>query len=118
MEHTTARGVDPNTHSNTARDPKTSRRLKRRIALASVAVAATSAIGLGVTAAPASAARHDTCATARAAFRAAMNEARFWLGAADRLDAAGSTSSANAATNEANYYLGQAEGALGDMANC
>jgi hypothetical protein len=118
MEHTPARGVDADPHSTSARKPKPSRRLKRRIALASVAVAATSAIGLGVTAAPASAARHDTCATARAAFRAAMNEARFWLGAADRLDAAGNTSSANAATNEANYYLGQAESALGDMANC
>ena len=79
------------------------------------AIAALAAGALAITAVPASAARHDECATARAAFRAHMNEARFWIGAADELAAGGNQSGANAATGEANYYLGLAEGALGDM---
>jgi hypothetical protein len=44
-----------------------------------------------------------------------MNEARFWIGAADELAAGGNSAMADAAQNEANYYLGQAEGALADM---
>ena len=44
-----------------------------------------------------------------------LHEARFWLGAADQLAAAGNQASAKQATSEANYYLGLAEGALGDM---
>jgi hypothetical protein len=44
-----------------------------------------------------------------------MNEARFWIGAADRLAAAGDEAGANQATDEANHYLGLADGALGDM---
>jgi hypothetical protein len=90
--------------------------LKRRVAVAGAALAATAAIGLGFAAAPADAARHDPCATARAAFRTAMNEARFWIGAADTLAAAGNTSSANAAQAEAEYYMGVASSALDDMA--
>jgi hypothetical protein len=48
-------------------------------------------------------------------FRAAMNEARFWIGAADRLAAAGNYSSADLASAEADYYLGQASEALDAM---
>jgi hypothetical protein len=65
------------------------------------------------------AARNDACVTARAIFRAQMNEARFWLGAADRLAGAGNEALANQATDEANYYLGLAQAALNDMsASC
>jgi hypothetical protein len=96
-------------------ETSTGRNLKRRLALGGAAVIASSALGLGLSAPPASAMPNNPCATARAAFRAAMNEARFWIGAADTLAAGGNTSSANAASNEASYYLGQAEGALGAM---
>jgi hypothetical protein len=44
-----------------------------------------------------------------------MDEARFWIGAADRLASAGNEAGANAASAEANHFLGQAEGALNDM---
>ena len=44
-----------------------------------------------------------------------MNQARFWLGAADQLADAGNHSMADLAGGEADYYLGLAEGALGDM---
>jgi hypothetical protein len=91
------------------------RRLAPRLLLGGATIAAATAIGLGVTAAPASAMRNDPCATARAAFRSYMNEARFWIGAADRLASAGNDSMANQASSEANYYLGLADGALGDM---
>jgi hypothetical protein len=91
------------------------RELRRRLALVCVAVAAACSIGVGMTAEPASAARKDPCATARAAFRSYMNEARFWIGAADRLAGAGQDASANKASAEANYYLGLAKGALGDV---
>jgi len=43
-----------------------------------------------------------------------MNEARFWIGAADKLAAAGNESMANQASEQANFFLGQAEGSLGD----
>jgi hypothetical protein len=82
---------------------------------AGAAVTAAAALAAALTAAPASAARNDPCATARAVFRSYMNAARFWIGAADRLAAAGNDSMANQATEEPNYYLGLAEGALGDM---
>jgi hypothetical protein len=59
-------------------------RLASRLASPAV-IAALAAGALAITAAPANAARHDPCATARATFRAHMNEARFWIGAADRL---------------------------------
>jgi hypothetical protein len=78
-------------------------------------IAALAAGALAISAAPAGAMPHNPCATARAAFRAHMNEARFWIGAADTLAAGGNTSGANAATDEANYYLGLAEGDLGAM---
>ena len=43
------------------------RSLRRRLVLGGAAVAATAAIGLGLTGAPASAEIHNPCATARAA---------------------------------------------------
>jgi hypothetical protein len=65
------------------------------------------------------AARNDACVTARAIFRAQMHEARFWIGAADQLAAAGNEALASQATDEANHYLGLAQGALNDMsASC
>jgi hypothetical protein len=64
---------------------------------------------------PAYAARNDACVTARAIFRANMNEARFWIGVADQFAAHGNETSANQASNEASHYLGLAEGALNDM---
>src|SRR3954470_4479762 len=91
------------------------RALTRRLAVGGAAVAATAAVGVGLTAAPASAQRNDPCATAKAVFHSYMNEARFWIGAADGLAGAGNDSGANQASDEANYYLGQAEGALVDM---
>ena len=63
------------------------------------------------------AARNDACATARAIFRANMNEARFWIGVADQFAAAGNETSANQASAEASHFLGLAEGALNDMAS-
>ena len=75
-------------------------------------------LALAITAAePAYAARNNACATARAIFRANMNEARFWIGVADQFAANGNETSANQASNEANFFLGQAEGALNDMSN-
>ena|SRR6516164_4366419 len=63
------------------------------------------------------AARNDACVTARAIFRAQMNEARFWI--ADRLAATGNEALANQATDEANFYLGLAKAALNDIsASC
>jgi hypothetical protein len=79
------------------------------------AVAALAAAALAIPAASAGAEQHDPCATARAVFRAQMNEARFWIGAADRLAGAGLESSAQQATDIANQHLGQAEAALNDM---
>ena len=65
------------------------------------------------------AARNDACVTARTIFRAQMNEARFWIGAADRLAATGNEALANQATDEANFYLGLAKAALNDIsASC
>ena len=93
------------------------RGLGRRLMLGGAAVAATAALGLGISATPASAAPHNPCATARAIFRANMNEARFWIGAADQLAAAGNSAMADQATAEANFFLGLAEGALGDMSD-
>ena len=64
---------------------------------------------------PAAALPNNACATARAIFRANMNEARFWIGVADQFAAAGNEASANQASNEASHYLGLADGALNDM---
>ena len=89
--------------------------LRRRLVVGGAAVVTTAAMGLGVGAPPAVAARHNPCATARAAFRSYMNEARFWIGAADRLAAAGNDAAANQATAEANHYLDLANGALDSM---
>ena len=75
-------------------------------------------LALALTAAePAHAARNDACATARAIFRANMNEARFWIGVADQFAANGNETSANQASNEANFFLGQAAGALNEMSD-
>lgn len=90
-------------------------RTRRRLAAVAVAVLATGGAAFGVAAGPASAMPRNPCSDARNAFRAAMNEARFWIGAADKLAAAGNGTAADQASAEANYYLGQAEGALGDM---
>jgi hypothetical protein len=46
-----------------------------------------------------------------------MNEARFWIGAADRLAEGGNGTMADQATAEANHYLGMADGALRDMSS-
>ena len=91
------------------------RELPRRLAVACAAVLVAAALGTSLTAAPANAAPKDPCATARALFRSYMNEARFWIGAADRLAGAGNDSAANQATAQANRYLDLANGALGRM---
>jgi hypothetical protein len=83
--------------------------------LAAPAAAAALALTVAIPATPASAKPKNACSDARAAFRAYMNEARFWIGAADRLAAAGNESGANQATDQANYDLGQADGELGVM---
>jgi hypothetical protein len=80
------------------------------------AVGAVFALGLAA-AEPAYAARNDACVTARAIFRAQMNEARFWIDAADRLAAGGNETLANQATDEANYYLGLAGSALKNISS-
>lgn len=81
-------------------------------------VTATVAVLLGLAAAPASAAPNNPCATARAIFKANMDEARYWLGQSDKLAGAGNEASANAAAAEADHFMGVAEGALNDMAAC
>ena len=63
------------------------------------------------------AARNDACATARAIFRANMNEARFWIGVADQFAANGNETSANQASNEANHFLDLADSALRDISS-
>jgi len=60
----------------------------------------------------------DRCASARRRYQSYMNDARFWIGAADRLAAAGNEASAYQATGEANYYLGLADRALDMSAGC
>jgi hypothetical protein len=90
-------------------------RLASRLASPAAIAALATTAALAVSATPASALPNNPCATARAEFRAAMNQARFWIGAADQLAAAGDMTGANQANDEANYYLGQAENALGTM---
>jgi hypothetical protein len=46
-----------------------------------------------------------------------MNEARFWIGAADKLATAGDDEAANLATNEANHFLDLAGKALNDISS-
>lgn len=92
--------------TNTTRRPR-GRRMSR--ALLAVATAVTlGAIGT----APAHAEPRNACSDRMNAFRAAMNEARFWLRAGDRLETAGSWESANAAGEQAAYYLGIAQSEL------
>src|SRR4051794_34209367 len=89
--------------------------LRRRLVAGGAAVAATAALGVGLTAAPASAARYDPCSTAKRVFDHYMHEAYFWIGAADRLASVGNEEGASQASEEVNYYLDQANGALVDM---
>src|SRR4051794_1181639 len=91
------------------------RALSRRLLGVGATVAAMAAVGVALTAGSASAARNDPCSTAKAVLHSYMNEARFWIGAADRLAGTGNESMANRASDEADYYLGLAEGALVDM---
>jgi hypothetical protein len=86
-----------------------------RLLRGGAAVVATVTLGLALTAGPADAMPDNPCATARAIFKANMDEARFWIGAADRLAGAGNEAGANAASAEADHFMGLAEGALGDM---
>lgn len=86
-----------------------------RLVRGGAAVLATVTVGLALTAGPADAMPNDACATARAIFKANMDEARFWIGAADRLAGAGNEAGANAASAQADHFMGVAEGALGDM---
>jgi predicted Zn-dependent protease len=58
---------------------------------------------------------NNACATASTSFRANMDDARFWIWAADRLAAAGDEENANKARAEAEYYLGLAEQDLAVM---
>ena len=86
------------------------RDLRQRIVQADAAVAAKSAAGMSLTAAPRM--PNSPCATAMRLFEADMTEARLWISAADRLAAAGRDDSVDMARNEVNYYLGLADGHL------
>jgi hypothetical protein len=86
-----------------------------RLVRGGAVVVATITVGLALAVGPADAMPNNACATARAIFKANMDEARFWIGAADRLSAAGNEAGANAASAEADHFMGVAEGALGDM---
>lgn len=88
------------------------RRLGQRLRAVSVATLAATTLIIGLNATPASAQPID-CANALHAFQIAMNQARFWIGAADRLAAAGDDAGAQRASAEANYYMDQAADALG-----
>jgi hypothetical protein len=78
------------------------------------AIAALAAAALAVSAAPASAARNDPCQNARAAYQSHMTQARFWIGLADVLAAAGQESDAQLATDEANRVMDLANGDLSE----
>ena len=86
-----------------------------RLARGGAAVIATVALGLALGAGPADAAPKGggACPADQEAFDANMAEARFWIGAADKLAAAGNGEMADKASAEADHYLEQAEGALG-----
>jgi hypothetical protein len=79
------------------------------------AIAALATAALAIPAAPASAAPHDACATATAVFQSHMNQARYWIGAADRLADAGYEDLAQQATDRVAFYLDLAETDLGVM---
>jgi hypothetical protein len=83
------------------------RDLRQRIVQADAAVAAKSAAGMSLTAAPRM--PNNPCATAMRLFEADMTEARLWISAPDRLAAADSV---DMAMNEVSYYLGLADGHL------
>jgi hypothetical protein len=83
-----------------------------------VSVVAAAAVGLGLAATPAQAEVNQECVTRWAMYRAAMSEARFFLRAADRLDAAGNYEAADLATAEANFFIEQASNTLGTLGLC
>jgi hypothetical protein len=97
------------------RSHRRGRDLRRHLVHAVTAVAATAAIGLGLTAAPASAERNDPCATATAQFQARMSQARTLLLAADRLADAGYPQQAQEYADRADFYLNLAEESLSNM---
>jgi hypothetical protein len=84
--------------------------------VAGAVVAASAAIGVGLTAAPASAMPNESCETAQGMFDSHMDHARFWLGVMVRYENLGNDSMATAAAAEADYYMGLAQGDLSDMA--
>ena len=93
--------------------------VRRRLVRGGAAVVVTTALALGLGAGPANAAPkggNNACTAATNSFNANMAEAKFWIGAADKLAAAGNDASANAATDEANHYLDAADSALDAMA--
>jgi hypothetical protein len=91
----------------------TMRLVSRLVPRAAIAALATAA--LAIPAAPASAEPHDACATATAVFQSHMNQARYWIGAADRLADAGYEDLAQQATDRVDFYLNLAEAALNVM---
>jgi hypothetical protein len=91
------------------------RDVRRRLVRLVAAVAATGAIGLGLTAAPAGAQPNDPCATATAIFHARLNQAGALLEAADRLADAGYEQQAQETANRADFYLNLAEESLSNM---
>ncbi len=93
-------------------------RPRRRLALQLASVVAAAAVGLGLGTAPAQAEVNQECVTRWAMYRAAMSEARFFLRAADRLDAAGNYEAANLATSEANFFIAQASNAMDTLGLC
>ena len=91
----------------------TMRLVSRLVPPAAIAALATAA--LAIPAAPASAEPHDACATATAVFQSHMNQARYRIGAADRLADAGYEDLAQQATDRVDFYLNLAEAALNVM---
>ena len=99
-------------------DISISTRPRRRLTLQLASVVAAAAVGLGLLATPAHAEVNQECVTRWAMYRAAMSEARFFLRAADRLDAAGNYQAADLATTEANFFIAQASSALDTLGLC
>ena len=79
------------------------------------AVAALAAAALALPAASAERRAARPLRHRQGGFHAQMKEARFWIGAADRLAGAGFEWSAQQATDFANNHLGQAEAAQNAM---
>ena len=81
---------------------------RRRLGLWGAALAATTAIALGLGAVPAGAKEHDPCATAKAIVMADLNEARFWIVTLDGLAEARFDWRAGLAESQRDQYMGQA----------